>query len=85
MLVRWCADGRLFLAFLFYGTYFANASAWSELSVTVRFRCSSIPLSALHLLCALLRHCTLLPSRIQPHVGADIANKCQECCCPAAL
>ena len=31
-----CADGRLYLAFLFYGTYFANASAWSELSVTVR-------------------------------------------------
>ena len=29
------ADGRLFLAFLFYGSYFANASAWSELSVTV--------------------------------------------------
>ena len=29
-------DGRTFLSFLFYSIYFMNASAWSELSITVR-------------------------------------------------
>lgn len=28
-------DGRKFLAFLFFSIYFMNASAWSELSITV--------------------------------------------------
>ena len=28
-------DGRKFLAFIFFGIYFMNASAWSELSITV--------------------------------------------------
>ena len=28
-------DGRKFVAFIFYGIYFMNASAWSELSITV--------------------------------------------------
>ena len=31
------ADGRLFLGFIFYLSYFLNASAWSELVVMVRF------------------------------------------------
>ena len=44
-----CADGRLFLAFLFYGSYFANASAWSELSVTV----SPTPRRHSKLICAI--------------------------------
>jgi hypothetical protein len=29
-------DGRTFLSYLFYSIYFMNASAWSELSITVR-------------------------------------------------
>lgn len=33
-------DGRQFLAYLFFSIYFMNASAWSELSITVSY-CSS--------------------------------------------
>ena len=36
-------DGRTFLSYLFYSIYFMNASAWSELSITVRPQSSLQP------------------------------------------
>ena len=47
-------DGRKFLAFLFFSIYFMNASAWSELSITVS---PSFLLDAP--ICSMLKHLDL--------------------------